>query len=77
LLWAFGEQAVGVLLKAGAEHLVALVDHNGVDTCEREVAAVDKVDKAPRGANDAIDAGVEALGLLGDWGAAVGAEKRE
>ena len=49
--------------EAEVEHLVGLVEHEGVHVGEVERATVGQVDEATRGAHDDVDAGLERLEL--------------
>ena len=62
-----GEQLLDVGQEAEVEHLVRLVEHDGLDVREVEVALLHQVDQATGRAHDDLDAALEGLdlGLVG------------
>ena len=65
------EQRLDVLDEAHVEHLVGLVEHDGLELVQAQRAAVHEVDGAARGGDDDVDALLQRLPLRADGRAAV------
>jgi hypothetical protein len=68
------EDQLEVLREAHVEHLVGLVEHEGLEVVEHQGAAVDVVDRAAGGGHDDVDAALQLAQLRPDRGAAVDGE---